>query len=169
MPKIVSDDEIARFYEQHGNELLLREPIFKGRVIVLPQQRADGNNLQKMLKATGSEDIASLHHYALANSYKYIVSDEDYVPVSELKRMLQGMPDINWSKPPSSIVSWQHDGMEALLLIKDSRAQGQAAPMEYVKNEIRNLIIDQRKTDFIQDFEQKLLEKAIADGDLVRH
>lgn len=168
MPKEVTQDEVKNFYDEHSSELLLGEPIMKGRIIVVPQSSVNDSKTSKLLKDHSADGITELHRFAAANAYKYIVSDEDFVPVSQVRRLLPGMPEVNWANPPSGLVRWDSDNMSAIMLISESRATGQVMPLQFAEQEIKNIILNQRKTDFLQDFEQQLLDRAIADGDLVR-
>lgn len=168
MDKNVSDEELQAFYNEHSSELKLKEPVMSGRVILVPLSLADDKKIVTLMAATKEDDVNELHSFALSNAYKYVITDEDFVPVSSLASLLDGAPDINWSNPPKGVVTWQTDNAAGFMLINNSRGKGEQTPFQYAITEIKQTILNQRKSSFIDDFEQQMLEQAIADGELVR-
>lgn len=48
-----------------------------------------------------------------------------------------------------------------LLYIKDFILIGKPAPLEYIKPQVLNVLKNSRKTDFLRNYEQELLETAV--------
>ncbi|HBZ34652.1 MAG TPA: hypothetical protein DEO38_06100 [Bacteroidales bacterium] len=167
MSKEVTESEIQNFYNHHSRELLLREPIVRCRVMVLNNSLADDSHTRKLLMATDEEQIADLNSFALANAYKYIISDNDFVPLSDVQKLLPGMPNISKTATPKNIITWSHQGSTAVMSVIEYKEAGQVAPMSFAEHQIRNIILNQRKTDFLQDFEQQMFDKAVRQGDIV--
>ena len=168
MDKAVSDEQMRAFYEVHGSEFALSEPVLRGRVMLVPAALADDKKTAKLMASQKENEIEELHSFALANAYKYMFSDEDFVTVSSLAPMLNGAPDINWANPPKGLVKWTEGSAAAFLLIEESYANGDKMPYQFAASKIRQIILNQRKSDFIEDFEQQMLEHAIKKGELSR-
>ena len=54
-----------------------------------------------------------------------------------------------------------------LLNIREVRLKGQVEPFEYAEPRIREILINQRKLDFIKEFEEELYNDALDGGDVI--
>ena len=50
--------------------------------------------------------------------------------------------------------------------IQEYKLAGSVPPFEYAKSQISNLIMNQRKEEFLQKFESDMYKKAVADKDI---
>lgn len=154
----VSDDEIIAYYEKYEDNFPLTESIVKYELIKIPldeEQKAD--ELFLSMKNGQPSDL-------LLNDASQL--NMTYNLVSQWRKL----DDLIYQLPQDNIRSilWQNHDMrkftdqEYVYLVKiiDFKETGTQAPYDFVKQLIKNLIINKRKLNLLNEIEDELLEKA---------
>ena len=120
------------------------------------------NPIKSLYRARGVEDSVRLEDLCYTSADKYfrldswtgldIVAEEAGVPVQELSAVLDSRPwfEHNWM------------GYTYLIAVHDYVPEGGAAPYDYSRDRIRNLILSRRKQELVTSLERNVLNDAIA-------
>ena len=159
---LITEEEIQRYYAANPDRFRLERPLLKARYMIIP---ADARSLKTLKQKMSSEDAMevmeadSLGAYA---AHKYADAADTWMDaitlaqelgtdyrtlVSSIKKQFAEMPDGN--------------GNLRIAYIVDMVPEGKPAPVEYVTERIRDLILSGRKHKLETDLEQDLLEDAL--------
>ena len=159
---LITEEEIQRYYAANPDRFRLERPLLKARYMIIS---ADARSLKTLKQKMSSEDAMevmeadSLGAYA---AHKYANAADTWMDaitlaqelgtdyrtlVSSIKKQFAEMPDGN--------------GNLRIAYIVDMVPEGKPAPVEYVTERIRDLILSGRKHKLETDLEQDLLEDAI--------
>ena len=159
---LITEEEIQRYYDANPDRFRLERPLFKARYMIISE---DARSLKTLMQKMSSEDIMevmeadSLGAYA---AHKYADAADTWMDaitlaqelgtdyrtlLSSIKKQFAEMPDGN--------------GNLRIAYIVEMVPEGKPAPVEYVTERIRDLILSNRKHKLEIGLEQDLLEDAL--------
>ncbi len=163
----ISDEELKKYYDKNKEKLLLSSNLVKGIYLKVPLKAAHKEELLKWYKSNSDEAKEHIEKYSLNNAVVYDYFYDKWKDFGEIATILPG--SINDSRQFLE----QHKTYEAqdssytyLLNIQEYKLAGSVPPFEYAKSQISNLIMNQRKEEFLQKFESDMYKKAVADKDI---
>jgi hypothetical protein len=158
----VSDEEIKEFYEKNSQEFELRQNIVKAIFIKLDAKSKEKDNFIKLMKSEKEEDREVLTQLCNEKAISYYLQDTTWIDFDELVRLtpFEGVPNkVNFLKN-NKFSQMQEGDFVYLLHIKEYKISEQISPLEFVKERIRSMILNQRKTTLIKKLEDELYKKA---------
>jgi hypothetical protein len=69
------------------------------------------------------------------------------------------------SQNENRVIETSDDNFVYLIRIEEYKIQDEVSPLEYVKEEIENIIINKRKTKLAEELEQEVFDRAVANKD----
>jgi hypothetical protein len=158
----VTDQEIKEFYEKNGKEFELRQNIVKAIFIKVPQNNKDKALLSKLMASEKPEDKQELLKYCNEKAVSYHLQDTTWIDFDELIRQtpLEGIPNkINFLKN-NKFSEMKEGEFSYMLYLKEYKISEQNAPLEFVKDRIKSMILNERKTLLIKKLEDQLYKDA---------
>ena len=164
---LVTDEEVARYYEENTVKFRLERPIVKSRYMIIP---ADARSL-KLLKAkmSSEDDMEVMETDSLAASVaiKYVDSSDTWMDALVLAResgvdyrsMLAGFKVPFFSKDPFVEIPDDSGNLHVIYVVEQVN-EGRTAPLEYCDARIRDLILSARKHALEEGLTESLLEDA---------
>lgn len=161
----VSDEEVKEFYDNNIAMFELEEPVFKGLFLKVPATAPKQNSLRKWYKSREIDDLEKLDKYSIANNVDYegyqdawerlaVVASKTSLPVDELAQRIGRNKDIEF-----------RDKDYVYFLSVDSFVnKGSHKPVELVEGEIRELVINTLKAEFIKENKQNIYDEAVKSG-----
>lgn len=158
----VTDAETMEYYLQNSENFKLNGIIVKAVYVKIPVDFAQPASLKKMCSDTTEEGIAELKEYCTQYAKAYDFYTDRWV---ELERIMSNMP-MTLDKPEESLKKSQHieytdQNFYYLLTIQDYLLRNEQAPEEYVRDNIKSLILNRRKIEFLRDIENKIYQEAM--------
>lgn len=162
LPKEPTADELKSFYDQYSDQLLLKENVIKGILLIVPKNAPKLANVRSWVQSGNTNALENIEKYSIQNAISYDYFGNDWTPFSEiLKKLPLQVED------PSNFVS-THRFYETsdstkhyLLKISAYKTTGEVEPFEMAKPKISSLILNRLKADFISNFEDELYKDAI--------
>ena len=161
----VTDDEVARYYDEHKDQFVLRSPIAKVRYMRISSGAPNVSLIKKKMASTVVDDLVE------ADSLAYFSADvyTDYSGAWISLTRLAGNFGIDYaalmSRVRNSMVEMEDSsGKLNVAYIVDYKAAGDMAPLDYCSGRIKDMIISIRKHDLINSLERELLEDARSKG-----
>ncbi|MCU0436523.1 MAG: peptidylprolyl isomerase [Raineya sp.] len=158
----ITDQEIKDFYEKNGKEFELRQNIVRAIFIKIGQNNKDKELLSKLMASDKPEDKQELAKYCNEKAVSYHLQDSTWIDFDELTRQtpLEGIPNkINFLKN-NKFSEMKEGEFSYVLYVKEYKISEQNAPLEFVKDRIKSMILNERKTLLIKKLEDQLYKDA---------
>ncbi len=162
----VSDDEVAAFYEAHATQFPLHDNLLRGVFLKVPNSAPNIDKVRRAFKKLDDDqNIQKLEEYSVqhAASYDYFV--DTWILLNDLtKRMpLDNIDQKAWLTN-NSFYETADSTYTYMLDIVDYKLIGTTAPLEVVNERIRTMLNNQRKMEYIKQFELSLYDDAASSG-----
>jgi len=162
VPKEPSEDEINAFYSEFGEQLLLKENVVKGLLLIIPINAPKLANVRSWVQSANSKSLESIEKYSIQNAISYDYFAEKWTPLSEiLKKMPVTIEDPKSFVTNNRFFETKDSTQQYFLRITSFKNAGQTEPIEMAKERITNILLNKYKSDFIQKFENELYNDAI--------
>lgn len=171
MSRAVSDSVIIDFYETNKRHFVLHDAVLLGVLLVLPLGAPKQDELRTHLSnPSNEEDIEWIEKYAYQYASGYELFLEDWRPLSEV---LQYAPfeqkNIVKRLKAGTLLEHSDTVNTYVLQLTDVCLAGDYKPMDYVRKEIEEMILSERRVDFIRGVREDLYNKALEQGKLKRY
>ena len=163
----ISEQEIAEYYGKNKELFKLETPLIKGLFIKVPLTAPQLNNVRRWYKSEKQDAIESLEKYSLQNAVKYEYFYDKWVDFDEV---MDNIP-IHVSNPNAFLKANKYvevaDSSYCYLLnIKEYLPSGSVEPYDYASPHVTEMLVNQRKVEFLKKFEDELYNDAIRSGDV---
>jgi len=165
MQKDITDTEIQVFYENNRDRFSARHDLIKGIFIKIPKSASELTKLRKLYKDSSNDAFNQIEKICVQNGGQFEYFYDRWVILDDLLDQFKydtgKNADFLRTHSALDVVVGQ---FEYLLYVDDYVLAGSTAPLEYVKDEVRNIVVNTRKTEFVHRFEQDLLREAEKKG-----
>ncbi len=164
----IQESDVLTYYDTNKEKFVLDKNLIKGLFLKVP---ADAPNLSEVKTWYKSGNVASLEKiekYSIQNAAIYEYFFDKWVDFDEIRNNIP-----NQISNPESFLRTNKtlevtDSSYCYLLnIRQVLLKGQVEPFEYAEPRIREILINQRKLDFIKEFEEELYNDALDGGDVI--
>jgi len=163
----IGEQSLSDYYNQNKDKLKLERPLVKGLFLKVPVTAPQLNEIRTWYKSATSDSRANLEKYCLNNSATFNYFADTWTDFNDIinnfpKSQISG-EDLKIQK---KTVEKQDDNFFYFLNITDFLLAGDNTPYEYAKPAIREILVNQRKIDFLQKTEEDLYQRAIDKGEV---
>lgn len=166
----VTEEEINAFYKDNQSTFLLRKNIVKIRYVRIEKKKADMNKLRKLMQNPSPVNDSLLKIYAEKEADNFYV-DSNWLYLDDITKEIP--LDENYDRQRflsnNKFISIEENGELYLLYIIDFRIKNAISPLELEREKIKDIIIYQRRLDFLRSNEKALFDKALEKGDIKYH
>ena len=162
----VTENEIEDYYKVNKDNFPLRISIVKCRFVKVAREAPRIGQLRKLLESDNRKDFDELKSYCYQYSTSFYL-DSTWINFDEITK----------NTPLSSIENKIHfimsnsyyettdDSFFYALRIYDYKISNEIAPLEWVREDIRKIIINKRKVSLAKELEDKIYERAEKNND----
>ena len=160
---LITDEEIQRYYRANPDRFRLERPLLKARYMIISNDARSLKNLMKLMSSDDEADVMEADSLGAYAAHKYADAADTWMDAITLAQEM----GTDYRTLLSSIGRDQFarvdDGSGNLRIayIAEMAPEGKPAPLEYVTERIRDIILSNRKHKLETDLEQDLLEDAI--------
>jgi len=163
----VSDQEIEAYYAQNIDNFILKQNIIKGTFIKVPQGAPRVNRIKDLIFSNKEKDRDDLRSYCLSFSSAYHLSDSSWIefdklvvnsPLAEIPNKIQFLKSYPYYETSDA-------GFLYYLKIDAYKISDNVSPLEFVKEDIKNIIINKRKVELARKLEEEVYENAAESKD----
>jgi hypothetical protein len=164
---MVSKEEIEEFYENNKQNFELRDDIVKVRYLKVIKSAPQVKKIRKVYRSTKPEDIESLKQLAHQYAEKFHFNDKQWILFEELQKEVP----LNVSQPKEYLKNVKNIEVEDSLsfyfvYITNYKLQKDVAPLSFEARNIKNIIINKRKTKLISKVRNDLYQEAFLNKDI---
>lgn len=163
---IITQEEIEAYYNENQSNFILDRNLVKALFIKLPRNAPNVEQFRRLYTSEKEEDVQQLESYCYQYATKFDFFDDDWVNFTRIQAEL---PQRVWS--PEKSLKWykrieQKDSTyNYFVYISDKRVEGDTAPIEYVSDNIKSVILNKRKVKFLTDMENDIFNDAMSKGE----
>lgn len=171
MPMFIEDSLVLEFYEQNKQHFILDRAILRGLLLIMPVGAPNIEKLKDMVEVPHEEEnIEWVEKYAYQYAVGYELFLDDWKTVEQIAVYMPYSQDELSKQIKQKKQILAQDSLNVYLLqVTDFCGKGEYKPLEYVQDEIKELILSQRQVEFIRLLRENLYEKAVQQGKLKRY
>jgi hypothetical protein len=157
----ISEAEMQTFYQNNRDRFAAGRNLVKGIFIKVPKTVSGLDKLKRLYKSPSAEAIEKIETFCVQNAGQFDYFNDKWISFDDV---LDNIPhDIGNSSDflrTRSTLDLEEGDYCYLLYIEDYVLAGSTAPFEYVRDDVRNIMVNTRKTDFIHRLETNILKEA---------
>lgn len=167
LDKEVSEEDIKNYYESNLPNFELKQNIVRGIFIKVAKDAPKLERLKKLIHSNKSKDKKELKSYCFRFATSYSLDDSLWVNFEEL---IKNTPLIGITNKVQFLKENEHietedDQFLYFIRIYDYKISDQTSPLEFVKDEIKNIIINKRKLELAKKLEEDIYNEAQENDD----
>jgi hypothetical protein len=162
---VITLAEIEEYYNENPSNFILDRNLIKALFIKLPRNAPNIDSFRQLYSSDKEEDIQQLENYCYQYAAKYDFFNGDWI---NFTRIQSELPQAVYA--PERYLKWnrkieQRDSVyNYFVYVRDKRLEGETAPIDYVTDNIKSIILNKRKVRFITDMENDIYNDGMAKG-----
>lgn len=162
----VSATEIGDYYKNNVDNFMLKQNIVQATFIKVPKTAPRTEKVREMMYSNRDKDQRELKSYCLSFSAAYHLSDSTWMVFDDLVRNspLAEIPNKIQFLRSNSYYETSDDAFHYFLKVDRYKISDDVSPLEFVRNDIKNIILNKRKVDLAQRLEDDVFEQAENNG-----
>jgi hypothetical protein len=164
---VVSDAEIEKYYQDHPNDFELRDNIVKVVYVKTDKKSPNQNKLPNLVQSDKPQDRKELESYCRQFALNYFLDDDVWLLFDDL---LKEVPIVTYNKElflqNNRFVTLTDSSNVYYMNIKGFMTRNSHSPLAFEKENIRNIILNQRKRELIERMHTDLYKEAMENKDI---
>ena len=163
---VITNEEIEKYYNTNKSNFKANSPLVKLRYINLVKGNNKLASISAKFSSFKSKDKKDLKNLAI--QFKdYAFNDSIWVDIDQVYERLPFVNKENVSKYIDTGISYQYVDSTSVWLVKvkDMVHKNEVVPLSYILPTIKQIILNNRKTDLINKIQTEITNDAIKDND----
>ncbi len=158
---VVSNSQLEAYYNKNLLAFSLEHPIVKALYIRMDKSNANIPEVRSLIPSNRDQDFEKLVSIGQQQADRFDFFDDKWVSFQLIMEKIPGNPE-NLDEYLQRNQSWESedDNFIHFLLIRDYLISNETTPIEYIRDQIRGLVLSKRKIDYIRQVEQDLIQDA---------
>lgn len=159
---VVAAPEIQRYYQQHIDNFVLKQNIVRATFIKVPQSAPRTRKIKELIFSDREKDRDELKSYCLSFAAAYHLADSSWMQFDELVKTspLVELPDKVQFLKRTPYYETSDDAYLYFLKVDEYRISDNVSPLEFVHDEIANIILNKRKVELAKRLDDEVFSKA---------
>ena len=158
----ISEAELTGYYEKHQELFKVERPLMKGLFIKVPLTAPQLGSVRRWYKTETREAVEHLEKYSLQNAVKYEYFYNKWVPVTDVLDLIplkEAAPEEYINKHRQ--VELKDTAFCYFLNVSDYRGAGEEKPYEFARSEVKDLLVNQKRVNFMEQVKNDLYQQAV--------
>jgi hypothetical protein len=160
--KEITEEEILAYYNDNLKNFILKQNIIQGRFIKVSNEAPRISNARRWIKSSRPEDLEELKSYSFQFASNYSLEDSTWInfdeviknsPFSTISNKIQFLSRNRYVEESDSSYLY-------LFKIDRYKISNETSPLEFVKDDIKNIILNKRRVDLAKNLENGIYERA---------
>lgn len=167
MDTSVSDSERQEYYVSNMSTFTLTTNIVKALFIKIPVTAPDVDKARRWYKSSGSEDLRQLEKYCYQFAVQYDDFNEEWITFNQLLMLvpLECEDQEAWLAANDN-EELKDSNFYYFISIRDYKLRRTIAPYEYITDQVKTIILNNRRNDFLQKLEDGIYNEAVRENTL---
>jgi hypothetical protein len=159
---LISDQEILEYYKQNSANFELKNNILKAIFVKVSNEAPKVEKLRKAVQLKNEEDWENLEEYCVQFAETYSLDTADWLLFSDFRKLtgyeVQDEEALIRSNPTKE---WSDSTGTYFFNIVDHKIKSRISPLEFARDDIRSILLNQRKLKLIAKMKQSIYEEAL--------
>ncbi|OFY60628.1 MAG: hypothetical protein A2V50_05695, partial [Bacteroidetes bacterium RBG_19FT_COMBO_42_10] len=165
MDTVLTEAELEQYYLDNQKSFKLNSNIIKALFIKLPDETPNISRIRLLARSNEQEDLQDLESYCYQFADKFDDFNEKWVPFNRLSVELpQDIPNEESFLRRTTFVEATDSVDLYFITIRDYKLRSTVAPFEYVRDDIKRIIWNNRRFEFIQSLENGIYNDALKEN-----
>jgi hypothetical protein len=163
----VANAEIEQYYKDNIDNFILKQNIVQATFIKVPQNAPRTNKIKELMYADRDQERQELKSYCLSFSAAYHISDSTWMVFDDLVKNspLAEIPNKIQFLKTNPYYETSDNNFLYFLRVERYRISDNVSPLEFVRDDIKNIILNRRKVDLAKKLEDDVFKAAKDDDD----
>jgi hypothetical protein len=158
----VSEDEMEEYYASNEKRFMLSSNIVKALFIKVPHEVPGIDKIRLLSRSADQADLQQLEKICYQFAEKFDDFNEEWVTFDRLSIELpQDIVNQDEFLRYNSWYETRDSSSVYMITFRDYRLRYSLAPYDYVKNDIKNIILNNRRYEFLQSLENGIYNDAL--------
>ncbi|MDW8331919.1 MAG: peptidyl-prolyl cis-trans isomerase [Cyclobacteriaceae bacterium] len=158
----ISNADIEKYYRDHPDNFILKQNIVRATFIKVPKTAPRTNKIKDLILSRKEKDRDELKSYCLSFSAAYHLSDSSWMvfdelvkntPLAEIPNKVQFLRNYNYYETTDENYLY-------FLKVDEYRISDNISPIEFVRDEIKNILLNKRKVELVRKLEDEIYTEA---------
>lgn len=157
----ISQLEIEDYYNKNSKNFLLKNNIVKALYVKTPNSIPNLEKLKKLCYSTNPKDIEQLNSLCIQYANNYYTNNNTWLMFDDLKKeipQLKEVPEYNLLN--GKIFEFNDNTSFYFLKIIEIKSKNTLSPLNFEKNNIKAMLLNERKQKLINSIKKDFFEKA---------
>ena len=160
----INAQEIEAYYNEHRDNFILKDNIVKVQYFKIAERSAALPKIKKILYSSVPKDKELLLNLLSENADNFFMNDSTWLLVDDIRKEIPSLREQeNFTFSTGRVLEINEEGVYYFLKVKDVMTKNSYSPLNFERNNIRKFILNNRKTQLVNQYKQSLLEKAKAE------
>jgi hypothetical protein len=161
----ISAADIEKYYTTNIDNFILKQNIVQAVFVKVPKSAPRTNRIKDLMFSQKEKDQNELKSYCLSFSTAYHLSDSAWMVFDELVKNspLAEIPNKIQFLKANRYYETSDDSYLYLLKVAKYRISDNISPLEFVRDDIRNIILNKRKVELAKRLEDEVYNKAVSE------
>jgi hypothetical protein len=165
MDTVLSDIELENYYARNGNSFILNSNIVKALFVKLPVETPGLETIKRLSRSNDQKDLQQLESLCYQFAEKFDDFNEEWILMNRLSAELpQNIENEDNFLRRTTYYESSDSLFIYLVSIRDYRLRTTLAPFEYVRDDIKRILINSRRFEFIQSLENAIYNEALKEN-----
>ncbi len=164
---IVTNDQIETYYNANSQSFLLKNNIVKVLYVKTPNNIPNIEKLKKLCYSINPKDAEQLKIMCVQFANNYYMNDNTWLMFDDLKKEIPQLKEVpDYSLQNGKVFEFTDETSYYFLKIIDIKSKNTLSPINFEKNNIKNMLINQRKQQLISTIKKDFFDKAKTNKEL---
>jgi len=166
---VVSREEVEKYYRDHKDLFILKLPVVKGKFLDIMKDSPNLEMLKRKMSSTDYNDLSDVDSLAYSSALKYEDHSMEWTDMVTFAKLFDTDYGTLLSRMryDGFITIEDNRGDVRIGYIMEIRRPGEAGPLEYCEERIKDIIITNRKHMLMSSLERELLDDALDRENLI--
>lgn len=160
--RTITPEEVQAYYDANRTNFVLRQNIVRGRYIKLSNEAPKKKDVKRWVKSNRPQDLESLRSYCIQFADNFALEDSTWLkfdevikttPLNTISNKIQFLRRNRYVEEADSAYLY-------LFRIDEYKISDEISPLEFVRDDIENIIINKRRVALAQSIENEIYERA---------
>jgi hypothetical protein len=159
----VSYDEVEKYYKANIDNFILKQNIVQGTFVKVPKNAPRTGKIKDLIFSTREKDENELKSYCLSFSVAYHISGSNWIAFDDLVKNspLAEIPNKIQFLKSNPYFETSDENYLYFLRVRQYRILDNISPLEFVMDDIKNIILNKRKVELAKKLEDEVYKYAL--------
>lgn len=164
---VISNEEIQKYYNDNVDNFILKQNIVQATFVKVPVNAPRTNKIKELIYSHRNNEQSDLKSYCLSFAAAYHISDSTWMVFDELVKNspLAEIPNKIQFLKTNPYYETSDNNFLYFLKVDSYRISDNVSPLEFVRDDIRNIILNKRKVELAKRLEDEVYNEALNDDD----